>query len=238
MNTPARRSPVRTPAGRQGVSPQQLIRCATMLGGGLTAFMGWRRGGLIGSLLAGIGAAIFLDSAKQKASSTKKTPRGGLQRRAVHLESSVNINRPPKEVYGFWRGFVRLPEVMRFIDEITATDTGHTHWVAKGPMGTSVEWYSEVTEDIPDKYLAWRSLNGSDINTWGEVSFHPDGGSGTNVVVNLNFEPPGGSIGSAVNHFMSGIENSVLRENLRHMKAYLETGEVPTNRRQRVRRDA
>lgn len=227
MKDSARRTvPARTPTGRQGRSPQQLIRYAAMLGGSVTAFIGWRRGGLLGSLLAGIGAGVFLDSANQQ---TRIVP-SGLQRRTVHLESSVNINRPPEDVYAFWRDFVRLPEVMSFVDDIQLTDTGYTHWVAKGPAGTSIEWYAEVTKDLPNKCLAWRSLNDSDISTWGEVIFDQDSGAGTNLIVDLNFEPPGGFAGAAVSQFLSGIENSVLTQNLRHLKAYMETGEVPTNR--------
>lgn len=222
-----RRSPTRNPAGRQGTSPQQLMKGAALLGGTLVAFVGWRRGGLLGSLLAGIGSGIFLDAAKPKIGAPQQTPLIGLQRRNVHLESSVNIDRPPEDVYDFWQGFVRLPEVMSFIDDIKATDTGNTHWVAKGPLGTSVEWFAEVTEDVPNRRLAWRSLHGSDISTWGEVSFMPDDGGGTNLVVQFNFEPPGGAAGSAVNHFLSGIESSVLTQNLRQLKAYLEKGETP-----------
>ncbi|WP_148862759.1 SRPBCC family protein [Marinobacter fonticola] len=229
MKNPARKLPVRMSAGRQGASPQQVIRCAAMLGGTLTAFIGCRRGGLLGSLLAGIGIAIFSDSAKQHAVTARKASLAGRQNRTVHLESSVNINRPPEDVYAFWKDFVRLPEVMSFVDDIKATDTGYTHWVAKGPLGTSVEWFSEVVEDEPGKRLIWRSLNGSDIDNWGNVAFHQDAGSGTNLIVNLNFEPLGGVAGSAVGHFLEGIENSVLTENLLQLKTYLETGEIPTS---------
>lgn len=228
------RFPTHSHGSNDSTSPQQLMRYAGMAGGGLVAVSGLRRGGAVGGLLTGLGIGLVLKSAQEQRAASGRAPVIGLQRTTIHLESTVNIDRPKSDIYDFWRSFVRLPEVMDFLDRIEPDSRGYTRWVAKGPLGSSVEWTSEVTEDVPNERIAWASLTGSDIHTWGDVTFKQGfGGLGTDVTVNLNFEPPGGMIGAAVNHFLSGLENAVLNQNLRHLKAYMETGEVPTNRTQK-----
>ncbi len=151
----------------------------------------------------------------------------------VSLKSSVKIGRSPEEIYNYWRSFVQLPKVMTFLERVEDLGGGLTHWVATGPKGSTIEWDSEIVDDLPNERISWQSLPGSEIDTWGNVQFRSDSqGRGTAVVVELNFKPPGNIAGAAVGHFFKGLENAVLNQNLRNLKAYMETGEVPTNRRQ------
>lgn len=154
---------------------------------------------------------------------------------SVHLEGTVNIDRPAEEIYKFWRGFSQLPKVMTFLDRIEDRGDRLTHWVVKAPMGATVEWDSKVVDDLPNQRIAWQSVEGSEIRTWGDVRFENNARSkGTKVIVNLNFEPPGSAAGAAVAQFLGGLEKAVLNKNLRNLKAFLETGEVATNLRQQV----
>lgn len=152
----------------------------------------------------------------------------------VQLQGSVNIDRPAEEIYSFWRDFTQLPKAMTFLDRIEDKGDNEklTHWVVKTPLGASIDWDSMVTDDVPNERIAWESVEGSDIHTWGEVRFRNTAQRGTNVILNLNFEPPGKAAGATIEQFLGGLEKAVLNQNLRNLKAYLETGEVATNRRQ------
>lgn len=196
-----------------------------------------QRSGMIGGITLGLLAAgMLVYYAARRSEGTRRLPFVG-KRRTVHLEGSINIDRGAEDIYNYWRNFVQLPKVMTFLDRIEDRGGGLTHWVAKGPLGTSIEWDSEVVDDIPNERISWQSLEGSDINTWGNVQFRDNPrGRGTNVTVGLNFEPPGRMAGAAIGHFLTGLEQAMLNQNLRNLKAYMETGEVPTNRWQGNRR--
>ena len=44
-------------------------------------------------------------------------------------------------------------------------------WRAKAPAGTSVEWEAEIVEDRPAERLSWQTIEGSDIQHSGTVTF-------------------------------------------------------------------
>ena len=50
----------------------------------------------------------------------------------------VTINKPPEELYAFWRDFDNLPKFMNHLESVTAQDDTHSHWVAKAPLGQTV----------------------------------------------------------------------------------------------------
>lgn len=152
-------------------------------------------------------------------------------RSEVTLTGSVIINRPPEEVYQFWRQLENLPEVMGFLEYAGPAEQNLYHWRARGPVGPAFEWMSEVTEDVPGKRLAWRSVEGSDLETWGKVTFEStEEHESTLLTVKFTFCPPASATGAALK-FLSGLENTVLNKNLRNLKSKLEAGEIATARR-------
>lgn len=183
--------------------------------------------GLLAGLLALLGAGLVYKTMTRQRKAVHRLPVAPSPRRDVHLESSVDIQRPPREIYDFWRDFVQLPKVMDFLERIEPREGKVTHWVARTAVGPTLEWDSEVLDDAPGRRLSWRALESSDIQSWGSVKFHPlEEGQGTHVVLKLNFRPPGHTLGGAAAHFLSGLETSVLDHNLRNLKTYLEEGSV------------
>ena len=76
---------------------------------------------------------------------------------------------------------------------------GRSHWVAKGPAGTTVEWDAMIVADDPGRVITWRSLENSDVDNAGAVRFEPaPGGRGTIIKVNIQYNPPGGVVGATV----------------------------------------
>ena len=152
-------------------------------------------------------------------------------RRGILVEEAVAINLPIADVYRFWRNFENLPKFMRHLESVSMREEGISHWVAKGPAGTKVEWDARIINEVENQVIGWQSLEGSTISTAGSANFDQTA-HGTVVRVRLQYNPPGGKLGSAV-AWLFGEEPSLqVRDDLRRFKALLETGEVPTTQGQ------
>ena len=148
-------------------------------------------------------------------------------RRGVHVEEAVTINRPIAEVYRYWRNFENLPTFMQHLESVAVREAGVSHWVARGPAGTKVEWDARIINEVDNKLIGWQSLEGSTISTAGSVHFD-ETEHGTRVRVHLQYSPPGGKLGAAVAWLFGEEPNLQVREDLRRFKALLEAGEIPT----------
>ncbi|WP_448207632.1 SRPBCC family protein [Azospirillum sp. sgz302134] len=166
----------------------------------------------------------------QRLSQEGGTGAGGMARlwdRNIHVRQTVAINRAPEEIYGFWRDFRNLPQFMSHLERVDVSGDRRSHWVANAPAGSSVEWDAEVTEDRPNERLAWRSLEGADVDNSGEVRFErAPGGRGTIVRVEMNYTPPGGMLGAMAAKLFGEEPQMQVRDDLRRLKQVLETGEV------------
>jgi uncharacterized membrane protein len=166
--------------------------------------------------------ALDVICARQLSRSDSTTTGGSNQ-----VRKSLIINRSPEELYQFWRDFENLPRFMRHLESVRLTEGGRSHWVAKAPAGTSVEWDAEITEDRPNELIAWRSLDGAEVENSGSVHFErAPGDRGTIVKVEIDYNPPGGVIGAAVARLFGEEPGQQAQESLRTLKQVMETGEV------------
>ena len=146
---------------------------------------------------------------------------------SVRVSKSITVNRPPEEVYQFWRDFENLPRFMYHLESVKVTGEGRSHWAAKGPAGTSVEWDAQTTADEPGRLIAWRSVEGSDVENSGRVRFQrAAGGRGTIIRVELEYTPPGGVLGAGLAMLFGEEPSQQLQDDLRRFKQVIETGEV------------
>jgi uncharacterized membrane protein len=146
---------------------------------------------------------------------------------SVRVIRSVVINRTAEEIYRFWRDVENLPRFMYHLKSAWPTTTRRSHWVAAAPGGGSVEWDSEIVADHPGELIAWRSLEGSQVENSGTVRFEPrPGGRGTIVRVELEYRPPGGIAGAALATLFHEAPQQQLHDDLRRLKQVLETGEI------------
>jgi uncharacterized membrane protein len=149
--------------------------------------------------------------------------------RGQRVQQSITINRSPEECYRFWRDLERLPAFMQHLESVQVTDERHSHWRARGPAGTSVEWDAEITEDQPGQLLGWRSVKGSKVENAGTVRFTPaPGGKGTIVQVQLRYQPPAGLAGVMIAKLFGEEPSQQIKMDLRRFKQLIETGEIPT----------
>jgi len=113
-----------------------------------------------------------------------------------------------------------------------------SHWVAKAPLGKTVEWDAEVTEDVPNRRIAWRSLEGADVYNAGSVEFTPaHGNRGTMLRVEMSYDPPGGKIGATVAKLAGQAPDKQVPLDLMHFKQLLEAGEIASTEGQPAGRE-
>jgi uncharacterized membrane protein len=178
--------------------------------------------------LAGAVAAVMGVTALDVAAATTLT-RAAPRVRALRIVKSIAINRTPAECYAAWRRLEHLPRFMSQLEVVRVFDGRRSHWVARGPAGTTVEWDAEIVRDEPDALIAWRSLGGGDVDTRGSVVFaQRSGGHGTIVRVAMEYAPPAGRLGALVARLFVVAPEQQVKEDLRRFKRLLETGEVPT----------
>jgi uncharacterized membrane protein len=115
------------------------------------------------------------------------------------VRKAITVSNSPEEAYTFWRNFENLPRFMTHLESVRVMDQRRSYWKAKAPLGATVEWVAEITEDRPNQLIAWRALEGADVPNAGQVRFVPaPGHRGTEVQVELTHVPPGGIIGATI----------------------------------------
>ena len=147
---------------------------------------------------------------------------------AVRVERVTTVNKPVHEVYQFWRQFDNFPRFMRHIESVEKLDERRSRWRATAPAGQTVEWEAELLEDRPDEWIAWRSVQGSQIQNSGSVRFSPaPGARGTEVRVQLQYSPPAGAIGRGIAWLFGQEPDQQIHYDLHRFKQLMETGEIP-----------
>lgn len=234
------------PAERQEQQPQHRFqnvgegeRWTALASGAILAAIGLARNDKVGYTLAGIAGALLYRGASGNCpiysalginNNQNATPQQRLNRRGVAVTQTFTINKSPEECYRFWRDFTNLPRIMTHLERVTDMGDGRkSHWVVKAPaiVGGTVEWDAEITDDQPNQRIAWRSLEGSDVDNAGAVSFEQSP-RGTVARVEMRYVTPAGRIGSWISTLLGENPDRVIREDLRNFKRIMEIGELLT----------
>jgi uncharacterized membrane protein len=190
-----------------------------LIGGALVAF-GLSRRSLGGTLVAAAGGAFAIQGARANATTA-------LTQRIAR--ASVIVNVPAAQVYSFWRDLENLPRFMHHLHSVSQLANRRSKWIAHGPAGSRVEWTAEVVAERDNEIIAWRSLEGSQVQVDGSVEFRPaTGNRGTIVDATIMYRPPAGFAGDIVAKFFGKDPSFLIEQDLRRFKALVETGEIPT----------
>jgi uncharacterized membrane protein len=151
-------------------------------------------------------------------------------RKAVKVEYAVIIHAPRHALYAFWHDFENLPRFMEHLVAVRVESPTRSHWVAKAPAGTTVEWDAELVNDIPDTLIAWKSVPPMDVPNAGSVHFDDlPGGRGTIVRVVLDYEPPIGKFAAVLARMFGADPEREVREDMRRFKQIMEACEAVTS---------
>jgi uncharacterized membrane protein len=116
--------------------------------------------------------------------SDETIPQGGVT--MATLEKTIEVNLPMRAVYNQWTQFEEFPRFMEGIEEVRQLDDTHLHWRAS-IAGRTVEWDAEITDQIPDQQVAWRSTKGAEHS--GVVRFEPIGPDRTRITTTITYDP-------------------------------------------------
>src|SRR5215475_1020244 len=142
----------------------------------------------------------------------------------IRVEKSVIVTRERSDLYHFWRNFRNLPQIMNHLEEVRELSPTRSHWVAKAPVGTKVEWDAEVTHDQENELIAWRSLEGATVANAGSVRFLHFAEHKTEVRVSLEYAPPGGRLGAFIATLFGENPEQQITEDLAQFKHMMESG--------------
>ncbi len=244
--------------GAGDINVGEVERWASAIGGGALALYGltrgFQRGAWDGFVLALIGGAlvyrgvtghcdIYAATGINTAGTDDETKRSPVVSvpadRGVKVEKSVTINRSPAELYQFWRNLENLPQFMNHLESVKVLDEKRSHWIAKAPAGSTVEWDAEIYNEKEGELIAWRSLEGSQVDNAGSVHFEAaPGGRGSVVRVILKYDPPAGIVGSTLAKLFGEEPGQQIEDDLRRFKQLMEAGETATTEGQPSGRSA
>ncbi len=167
--------------------------------------------------------AFVLGAAALDVIAARRTARSYKEANATLLYS-VTINKPPQEVYAFWRKLAQLPEFMDYLQSVEETGATTSHWVAKLPVGGTVAWDAAITDDRPGELIAWESVPGSAITMKGKVTFAvAPGRIATEVRVEMKIGGGGLRPSPLIAKLLAKPQ---VKGDLRRFKQIMETGEV------------
>lgn len=104
------------------------------------------------------------------------------------IRQSITVNIPVTQTYNQWTQFEEFPNFMEGVKEVKQLDDKRLHWKAE-IAGKPEEWDAEITEQIPDQRIAWRSTDGAKNS--GTIHFSGLSSNQTEVTLEVNYEPDG-----------------------------------------------
>ena len=138
------------------------------------------------------------------------------------VQKSIDVKVPIRTAYDQWTQFEEFPEFMEGVERIDQITDTRTHWVTE-VAGLEREFDAEITEQVPDKRIAWRAVDGPDHG--GVVMFEPVGSDATRVSVEMDFAPDGlaEKAGDAL-----GVIDRRVEGDLERFKEFIESRGVET----------
>lgn len=138
------------------------------------------------------------------------------------IEKDIVVDVPVSVAYNQWTQFESFPEFMEGVKEIVQLDEKRLRWSAE-VKGKEKEWEAEITEQVPDRHIAWRSVTGAQND--GSVRFQPEGDGKTKVTLELTYEPKDAAekVGDAL-----GFMERQVDADLKRFKEFIEERGAPT----------
>jgi uncharacterized membrane protein len=104
------------------------------------------------------------------------------------VEKSIEVDVPVTTAYNQWTQFEEFPRFMEGVEEVRQLNDKRLQWHAD-IGGRDERWEAEITSQVPDEKIAWRSVTGAE--NVGIVTFHPIQGDRTEIHLRIEYEPEG-----------------------------------------------
>lgn len=134
------------------------------------------------------------------------------------VEKSIEVRCPLRAVYEQWVRFEDLPAFMSSVTQVRQVDDSHLHCHAL-IRGEETELDAEIIDQIPNEYIAWKSLSGTP--SVGVVHFEPVGPKLTRVRLMMAYESKGPADGTRQAVELLGAR---IQDTVEHFKSFIENG--------------
>lgn len=212
-------------------------RLFSLLGGTALGLYGLSRFSLGGLALAAVGGSLIYRGMSGHCSlyqsldiSTADPHNPAASIRAGHgikVEDGVTINRDAATLWRFWRKLENVGRVMRHLERVEEIDQRRSRWVARTPLGFTLDWIAEIINEKENELIAWRSVDGSQVDTAGSVHFRelPDG-RGTEVHINLKYDAHAAQVADPLARVLGASPSQHIHEDLQRFKHVMESGQA------------
>ena len=138
------------------------------------------------------------------------------------IQKDTIVEVPASVAYDQWTQFESFPQFMDGVKEVVQLDEKTLRWHAN-IGGKDEEWDAEITEQTPDRVIAWRSTTGSP--NAGVVRFESAGEDKTRVSLEISYEPRDAAekVGDAL-----GVLERRVDGDLKRFKEFIEKRQAPT----------
>jgi uncharacterized membrane protein len=138
------------------------------------------------------------------------------------IHESIDVDVPVRIAYDQWTQFETFPRFMDGVKRVQQLDDTTLEWTAE-INGIERSWRADITEQEPDRVIAWRSTSGARND--GRVSFDSLDGDRTRATLELDVEPvdPIEKAGDVLGFVKRQVEGD-----LRRFKVYIEARGTPT----------
>ena len=131
----------------------------------------------------------------------------------ARIQQSVDITVPAHVAYNQMTQFEDYPRFMQEVESAQQVDDTHVRWTTRIGQQTR-NWNSEIIEQQPDQFIAWRNLDGP-VDT-GRVDVQALGENGARVTLTL--EADAAHAGTEGDHAMA----KQVQEDLQRLKQMME----------------
>jgi uncharacterized membrane protein len=129
---------------------------------------------------------------------------------------AVDVEVPVGTAYDQWTQFETFPKFMEGVKSVRQLDDTTLEWVAD-VAGREKRWEAKITEQEPDKRIAWTATEGA--HNAGVVTFHriADGQSRVTLQLDVDPEGPVENIGDAL-----GLVSRQVKGDMKRFKEFIE----------------
>src|SRR5579859_1096625 len=104
------------------------------------------------------------------------------------VNDNIEVSKPVHTVYDQWTQFEEFPKFMQGVKEVKQLNDKRLYWHAE-IAGKDEKWEADITEQVPDKLIAWHSISGAPNG--GRVAFESLGNDRTRITLTIDYEPMG-----------------------------------------------
>lgn len=102
------------------------------------------------------------------------------------VTQAIEVDVPVRTAYNQWTQFEEFPSFMDGVEEVRQITDESLEWRAE-IAGQTRTWGTRITEQVPDRKIAWVAVEGERLD--GTVEFEPVGDDRTRVNLTMTYEP-------------------------------------------------